>query len=964
MNRRAFLLGVAMVLLGNVVVVALRAYVEAAFLERYGAAQFPWLLIFSAGGFAIATLAYDAITRRAHPRVVDIGLLVALGAAAAAAPTLLAAGAPPGALVVVLAAISQVAALGLWNGVSASLAGRDSRRRLPLAGAGVTAGGVIAGLGAGALIPRVGLPAIPLAAAGVTVAVLVLYILQQRALASGGAPGATAPAGTQEKLGELQRRLVVAFCALAALEAIVSTVLDLQFARALKTHYAGDALATALSLFYGGTNAVLLLLQVSAVPRLLVTRSLPFTFAIHPLVVIAGYLTFAASPGFLPLAGTRTADQVLRLATSRTSQEIGLSQLPPLARARWKVLLRGAIWPAGAGAAALVLLLVGPAAVAAPATLAWTAIAIAVLAWGAGRLAARRFQVALAAPLGIRAQKRDDPRQIDLVALERWTAIAGGAEPRAAALARAALARARVAVTDYADQLRHDSPAVRAALFDELARSPDASLRNELRAAVTIEDDPRALALGIKALALAGDDRDLARWHERADLAREVADAVRAAELTLRGGAGTDGLAELCERDPQWAIALIRARGEVPELAELLHGALADPARRAGALAVIACVGPARALGELTAALEAGDADAGAAIAKLDGRGAANLADHLAAISLSRSGTMPGFARGPGRAALARALAGASPDVAAVVVGALIVDRDPEVAYAALRTALAIARGGGTLPGEPVAQAHEVARRALVAYLDARSAATELSACARAELELATRRCVARLLWAGAVEAAAAGRDPAALTATARRLTTGGDAERRRALDIVQELHTGRPEILAVIERWLRPAAPVTSPAALAEHDPWLAHLVAGELAELEPLLVALRRAPLFAGVAGPALAELAARALRRRVSGTLFEVGARGDTMIVVIDGALVSTRDGAERQIESGGVVGELAVLTHAPRIARVAGDAEVLEINQPTFTAAARRAPELVLGLSATLAGWLAPNRPDLL
>jgi hypothetical protein len=39
-------------------------------------------------------------------------------------------------------------------------------------------------------------------------------------------------------------------------------------------------------------------------------------------------------------------------------------------------------------------------------------------------------------------------------------------------------------------------------------------------------------------------------------------------------------------------------------------------------------------------------------------------------------------------------------------------------------------------------------------------------------------------------------------------------------------------------------------------------------------------------------------------------------------------------------------------------------VIEIDRATFVAAARRAPELVLGLSATLAGWLAPNRPDVL
>jgi hypothetical protein len=43
---------------------------------------------------------------------------------------------------------------------------------------------------------------------------------------------------------------------------------------------------------------------------------------------------------------------------------------------------------------------------------------------------------------------------------------------------------------------------------------------------------------------------------------------------------------------------------------------------------------------------------------------------------------------------------------------------------------------------------------------------------------------------------------------------------------------------------------------------------------------------------------------------------------------------------------------------------GSAEILEIDRETFAAVSRRAPELVLGLSATLAGWLAPERPDVL
>lgn len=957
MNRRAFVLGAAMVLLCNFVAVTLRSFAEAAFLEAYGGSKLPWLLIANASGFAVATLGYDVISRRASSRVVDLGLLAMLLVTATASPTLLTAGVPPVVLVVALAALSQVAGLALWNRVAASVGGRDARRMLPRAGAAVTLGGAIAGLGAGALVYRAGLTMLPYLGAGITVVVIVLCISQEAALAKGGAPGATALAGTTEVLNPVQRRLLTGLIAVAVLEGVVATVIDLQFIAQLKSRYQGDTLAAAVALFYGGTNGVLFLLQVLAVPRLLVTRSVPTTVGIHPLFALAWYAIFAAAPSFVLIAGTRTADQVLRLATSRTSQEIELSPFPPGPRARWKVLLRGAIWPLGAGGAALVLLLIGPVAVAHPTELALAGMGVAIVWWIVGQVTARRFQAALAAPLGIRAHQAEDLRKIDLETLERWANAAGGDDPRIAAIARAAMVRARVDVSGLADHLRHDEATVRTALFEQLARSPTPSLRGELRAAVEIEDDDRALAAGLKALALAGDDSLLARGRSRGAISREVADAVRSAEVTLSGGDVLAELDRLCERDPQWAVALVRARGtDVAEaaFAAALTEAARLPARRAGALAVIASVGPKATRTILAAALEAGDADATAAIVGLDQAGAQHLAPWIPELTPLA------------RAALARALAGAP--AGALLVGALLGGSDPEVAHAALRTALAIARGGATLPAGPIAAANKASLEALVLHLDARDSAAAWSPCAKQELEIAIRRCVARLLWAVAVETAAAGRDPAALAAAARHLVGGRDADRRRALDVVQEVQAGRSEILAVIERWLRPAVPTPGTSAvLGPVDPWLAKLCSGGLADLEPALLALRRPALFATIAGPALAALATRATQRMVTGVLFAAGAEGDSMFVVIDGTLEALRPGAPaRKIAAGGVVGELAVLTHARRAATVSASepTRVLEIDRETFAVVSQRAPELVAGLSATLAGWIAPERPDVL
>jgi len=88
---------------------------------------------------------------------------------------------------------------------------------------------------------------------------------------------------------------------------------------------------------------------------------------------------------------------------------------------------------------------------------------------------------------------------------------------------------------------------------------------------------------------------------------------------------------------------------------------------------------------------------------------------------------------------------------------------------------------------------------------------------------------------------------------------------------------------------------------------------------------------------------------------------------MFVVTEGTLLAQR-GREpaRRITSGEVVGELAVLSHSPRAATLTadGEARVVGMDRDAFGTVARRAPELILGLSATLAGWLAPTRPDVL
>ena len=139
----------------------------------------------------------------------------------------------------------------------------------------------------------------------------------------------------------------------------------------------------------------------------------------------------------------------------------------------------------------------------------------------------------------------------------------------------------------------------------------------------------------------------------------------------------------------------------------------------------------------------------------------------------------------------------------------------------------------------------------------------------RQELEIATRRCVARVLWAAAVEAAAAGRDPAPIAATARHLIGGARSRsqaraRRRAGAASAAAAARRDRALAATRATSRPMR-TRSPRSRT-FDPWLARLGAGAArSDSSRLLVELRRPALFSSIAGPALAALAERAHARK---------------------------------------------------------------------------------------------------
>jgi len=955
MNRRAYILGVVGVFVGMAAAVALRAFAEAAFLVSYGAKWLPYLLVTQAAAFALGTTLYDAVAARASSPRADAALAVALAIAAGLAPTLVAQrGGWPFVVALGVVAISSVVNLAVWNAVASSVAGRDARRWLPRAGAAATAGGAAAGLGAAAIVRGGGADLVPWIAAGLGAVLVVVGFLQRGALAAGGAPGATAPPGTSATAMSGDHRRLLRWLALAALlEAAIATALDFSFGAGLKARYSGEELVVAISLFLGGTHLLLLLLQLTVVPRLLVTQNLPFTASTHPVVIGVGLAGLVAAPGFALLASVRTGENVLRAATSRTAQEIALSALPPVPRARWKVLLRGGATPLGAAIGGGALVLMGKAALTEPRLVFGGALALAVIWLIVVRIAARAFLGALAAPLGMKgvALAGAHRETLDLDALHRLVDAAGSSDARTAALARAALGRYGGRADEIAGHLAHEDPRVRTTLYELAARRPSAAARAELRAAASIEDDDDALAAAVKAMAAHGDGDGVSAARARADLDAGVGRAMRGAEAQLGRGdaiAARRAFRDILGVDGDWAASLARARSiDEAVIDEEIAVVLArgGAGRREAFRAAAAAGGPAS-IRALLVALGDADEAAFAAVADLDQQDAA----HVAAAVV---GVAPPAEE---RAALARSLS-AAPD-ASSLLERLAADPDDDVRGAALRSLAGAARAGHAPTPAFAAAVVERERDVFEAYVSLRKPPGGRPALHEAELVRATRRSLRRLLDAVALETAAAGRDPAPLAAAARRLSARAEATRRRALDVLQEVARARPRILDAVERWLRPpGATAAEPDVLASHDPWLAALLAGDLAPLEPRLAALRSCAFFDELAGRHAAALVAGTEERALDAgaLLFTAGDVGDAMYVVLDGEL-SVEHGPT--LAASAVVGEMALVDAAPRArtVRAITSARVLAIRRDDFQRALRRWPDLGMGLLRTLASRL--------
>jgi HEAT repeat protein len=203
---------------------------------------------------------------------------------------------------------------------------------------------------------------------------------------------------------------------------------------------------------------------------------------------------------------------------------------------------------------------------------------------------------------------------------------------------------------------------------------------------------------------------------------------------------------------------------------------------------------------------------------------------------------------------------------------------------------------------------------------------------------------------------------------------------RAQAIEALESL--GDKTLARGVVRLLEDVAPATLPSRDAvltrlsqDEDPWLRRLALAcggapdvpeatrSRTELETML-ALRKVPLFEGLAPEDLQRLAATAVERVYAEDepLMTEGDLGDELVILLEGSVRVERlepDGTMRQIrtfEAGEHIGELAVLRERPRVATVsaeAGGVRGLVVSGSGLKAILRERPDAAMAMLATLA-----------
>jgi ATP:ADP antiporter, AAA family len=397
---------------------------DALFLSTFGVAALPPMVIAAAlvSTFLAVALA-RVMSRRGPGRLVP--RLIGLSAVLLLAEWALALQARRAAAIIVylhLTGLGAIMVSGFWAMVNERFDPRTARRAIGM----ITAGGSLGGLFGGLLPERVG-AALPLTAMLPILAGLQLLAAGLVLGVEYGAP-TQSPAEDQQRESEPALRASQVFRAstylttVALLVALTSTaegVLDYVFkARASAAVASGEELLRLFAAFYTATALLGILIQVTALRRILGRLGVARSASLLPAGVSAGSIAAFLIPGLIPVMLARGVEVVLRSSFFRAAYELLFTPVAPREKRATKLLIDvGAARVGDIVGGALILLALGIAGGSAIRLLLAVAFALSVAALMVARRLHLGYVGALAGSLQRRAGEFPDPVRDDAAAL-------------------------------------------------------------------------------------------------------------------------------------------------------------------------------------------------------------------------------------------------------------------------------------------------------------------------------------------------------------------------------------------------------------------------------------------------------------------------------------------------------------------------------------------------------------------
>lgn len=905
--------------------------IDALVFARFGVDRLPILYLLLGATMFAASIGVAALLGRFGRGPAFLAIPIAIGALALGSRVAIAAGAAwiyP-VLWLLRGAGEFLLGMAVWGLSGLVTDTRQAKRFFPLIGGAAVVGQVAGGFATEPLAAWLGTDELILVWAG---GLACVWVLGRRLVVLGGvAAGRRGRRGSpiddlREGVRTIRRSSLLRWMAVGSvLFSLLFFSLYLPFSRAATERYARpEDLAGFFGTFFAVSTAVTLALSLLVMNRLLGRVGVPTVMLVLPLLYLVAFGVLTVASSFAVLVLFRFVQVVWLQGGASTAWEAAINTVPADRRDRIRAFLYGGPTQVGtvlAGVVALVgeeafsptILYAIGLAVAAGAVLtmvrarrAYAAELVTALregrpqVFGAGPGAGEPFGLVRAdrAAVTVAAAGLDDPD----VGVRRVAAeLLGDLDPVDAvpALARAV----------------HDAdPDVRATALRSLVRAGAFAASDEVPALL----DDAAADVRLAALdALAALRAD---WSRARPLLTDPDPLVRARAASVlleRGGAD------------------VQAQGTFAELA-----ASDDPVVRAAAYRALP---RSQAPGSFDAAL----------VGLGDPSGAVRTEAARALVTLD-----PAAAADPLLTALE-----AAPEDVLTAVGGLVAALDGEIrarvqAFAARTVDRAIAsdRLARSVDGD-----HDERRRLLRDSLRAR--ADRLAA-------VAVR--VAGLLGQGA-----------ALEAAVESLRSPDPVQRANAIEVIETVgeHDVVRPLLALWEPARAEAVPGWRDLVLADDDAWIracARWALGDTPEERmtetlptvPLLervVVLRSVPLFADLPPEDLKPIAAIATEQRFedADTIAEQGDPGDEMHIIVEGyvmVILREPDGHRRVLavrSAGDVIGEMAVLTSAPRMASLAakGAVRLLTIGRREFEAMLRERPETSLALVRELCRRLA-------